>query len=332
MEGSRQSLMRPLVVALVTAGLTWGLDRIPAEGSAATGALPAVMALLLFYPFIVSALWAWALMTGPQIQWTLAIAGITSAGILVLVSPEVGWQAVVDCLAGLVAGWVLLARWRLDAGWIAVVACLAPLLVWSMSQLPVQDTLQEMRTLAVTNLEQTLWLDLEEPELSRARQQQEQRIDQTLNLVARVYPSFLAVGMIGQAGLVLLLGMWLGRWSGVRTRLRGGAPFLQWRLPFYVVWGLVAGLGLLLTRAPYLAAIGLNLALVAVLLLMVQGITVQAYFVSRLMSGPMQVVFWLIMGFPLFAVLVASSLVLGLADQWFDLRRRHREYEAREVE
>ena len=61
-------------------------------------------------------------------------------------------------------------------------------------------------------------------------------------------------------------------------------PFGQWRLPFYLVWVLILGLGLMVTRLPLAGHVGVNVALLAATVLSVQGIAVQFHATARIMS------------------------------------------------
>lgn len=329
LEGNRQEVFPPVLAGLVTGGFTLVVARIPVD-AASPAAMPAWAApLVLAFPFVVSALWGWAWATGPARRLTLGMAVVTVGLMFWSLPVDVAWQTVTSVAAGLAAGWALGARARLDVGVLAVSICLAPLLIWTLVQMPAEEILEEVAAVSMQNMEQTVWHGLEEPELGRARDAFREQMDQAIATGVRIYPGFLMLGVLGQAGIILALVFWLARVGGRAPRLRAERSFTRWRLPFYLVWCLLAGLGLLLTRAPYLATAGLNVALVVALILSVQGLSVQAYFVSRLLSGPMQVLFWLIMGFVLFPVLLASSLGLGLADQWIDTRRR---WEAREIE
>lgn len=329
MEENRQGVFPPVLAGLVTGGLTLAVARIPVDAGSAAAVPVWAAPLVLAFPFAVSALWGWAWATGPGRWLTLAVAVVTAAVIFGTLPADSAWQSVTSMAAGLAAGWALGAHARLDVGLLAVSICLAPILIWTLAQMPADQILGEIADVSMQNMEQTVWHGLEEPELGRAREAARDQMDQAIATGARIYPGFLMLGLLGQAGIILALVFWLARIGGRSPALRAERKFRHWRLPYYLVWCLLAGLGMLLTRAPYLATAGLNVALVVALILSVQGLAVQAYFVSRLLSAPMQVVFWLIMGFVLFPVLLASSLGLGLADQWIDTRRR---WEAREIE
>lgn len=85
------------------------------------------------------------------------------------------------------------------------------------------------------------------------------------------------------------------------------------------MWVLVAGIGLMLTRRAPWADAGLNLAVLAAAFLGVQGLAVQYHLSRRFLPPVMLVVYWALMGLA-FVPLVATSVLLGLLDQWRDLR------------
>lgn len=329
LKESRQAAFPPILAGLLTGMMALAIARIPQDAGSSGAVAVWTAPLLLAFPFVVSALWGWAWVTGPARRLTLAVAIAVVGGILWSLPREIGWQTVTDAAAGLAAGWTLRSRLRLDVAVLAVSLCLAPLLIWTLVQMPARQLLEEMATVSLQNMEQTVWHGLEEPELGRAREAAREQLEQFVQTGSRIYPGVLTLGVLGQAGIVLALVFWFSRLGGATVALRAERSFTRWRLPFYLVWCLLAGLGMLLTRAPYLASAGLNVVLVVAFLLAVQGLAVQAFFTARLLSGPLQVVFWLIMGIPLVGVLLVSSVVLGLADQWIDTRRR---WEAREIE
>jgi hypothetical protein len=140
------------------------------------------------------------------------------------------------------------------------------------------------------------------------------------DLLARTYPFFLGTGLLGQ-GLLILVLVWLVlRMLGWRLASWRPPPFGQWRVPFYLVWLLALGVGLLVTRQPLAVHTGLNLALLAAAVLSVQGLAVQFHATARVLSPLGRVVFWTVMGFFMAPVVLVLGVVLGLADQWLDLR------------
>ena len=91
-------------------------------------------------------------------------------------------------------------------------------------------------------------------------------------------------------------------------------------MPFYLVWLLVAGIGMILARQAPLNWLGLNLALLAALVLSVQGLAVQVFVMGRMLSPMGRLMFWTVMGVFFTPLVIVSGTVLGLADQWLDFR------------
>lgn len=323
MESPRQGVFPPVLAGLVTGLLTWAIVGLPEEWDPTGGSVGWMVPLLLVFPFLVSALWGWALLAGRPKKVVAAAAGGLLAVALMWWPQDIVWQVAGNVAAGMAAGLALGSRWRIDAGLAAVTVCLAPVLIWSALQVPLRENMTAFQDSTLQSMEESLWSKLDEPQRTQARLREEARLEDAIEMMARIFPALLAVGVLGQAGLILLLVLWLGRRTGLATGLGGGRQFTGWRFPFYLVWALALGVGLMLTRQPALGTAGLNLALVAASLIGVQGLAVQAFFTARLLPGPMQVVFWLVMGLPLAGVLMVASVVLGLADQWIDMRRRY---------
>ena len=116
----RQGVFPPALAALVTGLLTWATAGLPEELGPAAGSIGLLIALLLVYPFVVSALWGWALLAGRPRKLVLAAAG----GLLILsllrLPQDITWQVASNVVAGLGAGLALGSRWRLDAGLLAL--------------------------------------------------------------------------------------------------------------------------------------------------------------------------------------------------------------------
>jgi hypothetical protein len=185
----------------------------------------------------------------------------------------------------------------------------------------VDEQLQIYSDEMLKTLEQNLPADADEVQRSRVMAKEREKMAKVAAMAAKVYPFVLGVGVLGQAGIILAL-LWLVvRAVGLRPYGWRLPPFSRWRVPFYVLWVLVVGLGLLITRRAPLASIGLNLALLAACILSVQGIAVQFFVTGRMMSTLGRVIYWTVMGVFFVPLVVASGVVLGLADQWWDLRR-----------
>lgn len=316
-------LLAPLA-ALVTLGTAW-LLKLAVSGSAAAEAtdgttsvmwLPVAMAA----PLVVAVLWglaAWA----DRRWWRLlgSLAAWAGGGYLLLQGPDT-LQMSANVAAGLVAGLAWRHRWRCDVALVGVAAVLAPLVVWAAVQMPVSKQLAAISDQSLKVLEQQAPPNTDPAELAKAREIGRQRMAQLTDWTLRLYPSLIAIGLLGQALIVLLLVRVAGRRQGLTPVGWGLPPFARWRLPFYLVWALAAGIGLLVTRRAPWADVGLNLTVLASAILSVQGLAVQFHLSRRLLPPVGLVAYWTLMGLA-FVPLLAVSVLVGLADQWRDLRR-----------
>lgn len=310
----------PLVAAVATLLLAWVEESTLAQAANAQDAVsPALvlgLVLGLMAPLVVPTLWGLAtLASRPLVLVAAAAVAWLGAG-LMLLPGEVVWPWAGFVLAGLAAGSALGFRWRLDVAVAVVVLALAPNFVWQLHQYPVDqqyrqwaDQYLEARREMLTGTAEPKQVELT---LEAERRQQEKLVAYSL----KILPAFIGLGVAGLAGMLLSM-VWLtARLLGVPARSPALPPFGRWRLPFYLVWALVAGLGLFITRQPYLAAGGLNIALAVVTLLSLQGAAVQWALTGRTMGLVPRVIYLLVAGF-LFLPLV----LLGLADQWLDFRK-----------
>ncbi len=315
---------RPLdLPSLAAAAVTLLLTMLTAAG-AAEGAAPQWRGLALLAalpaPFIVAVAWGWAVLrSGGPGPVLLAAAGWL--GLSLLWTSE--WAALSmlgNVAAGGAAGWALKLGWRTDAALAAVTAALLPLVVWSAVQLPAAEQMDAVSQQFLEVLEQNLPEGADDQQRQEALARERENLERVAAVALRIYPAFIGLGVIGQAAVVLALLRLLARWRRAAVKPLGWPPFTRWRLPFYVVWVLVAGLGMMITRQPPLADAGLNIVLLAALAVSVQGLAVQAHATQRLLAPPLRVAFWLGMGL-LFFPLLAGSILLGLLDQWWDIRR-----------
>lgn len=310
----------PLLGAvLVTLGGTWLYAAM--EGAVPGQADQAALAVMVMLPLplLISALWGWsALAARPFIPVLGAALGAVAAG---------GWwgsgpavlQVAASVAAGLVAGLALGSRWRLDAALGLCALALLPAILYAVSQVPVEQQLRALREQMLTVLEGNLPQQAEPAQRELALAAERQRLDQMVQVAGRLYPLGIGVGLLGQAGIILLAVRLLARLGGGIAGWRFGS-FARLRLPFYMVWLLIAGLGLLVSRTPGPGTAGLNLALLAALALSLQGLAVQIFVVGRLLSPVGRLVFWTMMGIFFAPLVLVSGALLGLADQWLDFR------------
>lgn len=105
-------------------------------------------------------------------------------------------------------------------------------------------------------------------------------------------------------------------------------PFSKWRLPWYIIWGFILGLGLLLLGHNYklvlLGNIGKNILYIYFPLLLITGISVATYFFKNEKILPLFkgiTVFLALINPPLAIMII---LTIGLFDPLFDYRKLER--------
>lgn len=310
----------PLTAAAASLAACLLFDAVSRAAAAGATAGTLLAVVLLPVPLAVSVLWG-GVVVAARPHWLVFPAALGWLALALLLSTgETVWPLASHAGAGLVAGFALGARWRLDAALGGIALMLVPLTIWSVNELPVGEQLELLEAELRPQLEQNLPATSDETQRAAALAAEERRLGEILDFFGRIFPFILASGLLGQAVLVLVLswvavrifGWWLPAWRP--------PPFARWRLPFYLVWLLAAGVGLMITRRPTLVSVGLNLALLAALLVSIQGIAIQFHVTARFMSPLGRVVFWTLVGIFAPPLILALGVVLGLADQWLDLR------------
>jgi uncharacterized protein YybS (DUF2232 family) len=272
-------------------------------------------------PLAIPTLWSISLLWGGAVGWhVIAAAGylVVAAG-AVSVEVAVAFSSYIAC--GLGMGWALARRWRHDA---VLGLALLPLLMvtwWAAAQLSYEQLITETGQDLVTALQQSLPGGEEAATQAAQMEVYEEHLAATLDLLVRIWPGLLCLGLVAHVGLVLLLVRGLVRWRGRSIDLRSVPPFHQWRLPFYLVWILAAGLALMIVRGDAPTRIGLNTILVAVTLLSVQGLAVQINLAGRVLPPWLRIVFWTVVAIFFAPLVLIGSVLVGLVDQWLDLRR-----------
>jgi len=310
----------PPLAAFALTLVVGGLNALAVSGAheaVALGLLAALMPLIL----AVAVAWGLALLAGrPRRLAPLAAAGWLAAG-LVLLPGATTWTLAGYVVAGLAAGLAVARRWRFDAAVAAVVLPLLPGMVWATLQEPPAELFASMERDMTEVLRENLPAGASEADRDRALETQVRAVRRFVAVMERVYPWFVGQGLLAIAAIVLAVTGWGIRRLGFAWPGWGLPPLTRWRLPFYLVWVLVAGIGLALTRAPVLATAGWNVALLAATVICLQGLSVQAWVTARMMGPVMLTVYWLVMGLFFAPLILASGVVLGLADQWLDIRR-----------
>ncbi|MCK9994779.1 MAG: DUF2232 domain-containing protein [Candidatus Krumholzibacteria bacterium] len=310
-----------MLAASVTLVLT-AVYAAAAGGSEPPGALRVmVMLFLIPLPIGLSVIWGSAVLTSRPFLAAVVGAGVWFALSWFLLPRDVVWQLAGNVAAGLVAGSALGLRWRLDAALAVVVAALLPVILWAVIQVPIQEQLQVVSQEMLNLLKESLPEGATEDQRIEAVEEGRRDLEEISSQVVRTYPFVIGLGLLGQAGIILVLVLFSVRRLGLAVQGWKLPPFSRWRLPFYLVWLLVLGVGMMLTRAPYVATAGLNLTLLAAGILSVQGIAVQVHVTNLMLSKMGRIVYWVVMGTFFVLLILISGIVLGLVDQWVDLRR-----------
>ncbi len=121
--------------------------------------------------------------------------------------------------------------------------------------------------------------------------------------------------------------LWLTRLAMHRSghAVPPAIPFSRWRVPWYVIWGIISGLALMLagdhTGAAGLAVFGKSFLWVTGFCLSVAGLSVFIFYVKRWkVAWPIKVMAFVVMG--IYLPLTAGMLVaMGIADSVWNIRR-----------
>ena len=320
MPKSWPGYLPPMLAAAVTLMLT-AAYAATAAGTEPAGPLMAfVMVLLIPVPIGISVIWGSAVLTCRPYMAAFVGALVWLVLSSFLLPRDIVWQMSANVAAGLVAGLALGRRWRLDMALAAVAAVLLPVIIWAVVQVPVAEQLSAVSDQMLTILEENLPAGANKVQRSLALAEEKRNLDTMSELAAKIYPFVIGMGLLGQGAIILALVLFIVRRLGLALAGWPLPRFSHWRLPFYLVWLLVLGVGLMVTRAPYVAAAGLNLALFVACVLSVQGMAVQFHVTCRMLSKLGRLLYWLVMGFFFAPLILVSGVALGLVDQWVDLR------------
>lgn len=284
------------------------------------GTVAAVPTLAGVVPAAVTAVWVWAALTAPGTARLLLLAALGLAAAAVLGSPEAGLALLAWVAGGLAAGRALRRGRRLDA--VLALAVLPALwLTLAAGGSAAQQVLDESGRRTAAMFERYLPSAGSPGGQEAAVAQARAGAEEALKLMRRLWPALVALSLLGNGIVAVSAGRWLASRGG-----RGdGAPNWtvprEWRLPFYVVWILVAGLALVAIRSEPAMRAGVNLVVVAAALCAVQGLAVMAGLLHRAAPPWLQAVLGLVALLLMAPLLVPAAALLGLMDQWLDFRR-----------
>ena len=309
-----------MLAAAVTLMLT-AVYAAAAGGTDPAGPLMGLVILLLIpVPVGIAVIWGSAVLTSRPYLAAFVGALVWLLLSYFLLPRDIVWQMSGNVAAGLVAGLALGRRWRLDMALAVVTATLLPVIIWAVVQVPVDEQLNVVSEQMLNVLEENLPAGANEEQRILALAEEKRNLESMSALAAKVYPFVIGMGLLGQGGIILALVLFTVRRLGLAVQGWSVPRFSHWRLPFYLVWLLVLGIGLMLTRAPYVSTAGLNLALFVACVVSVQGIAVQFHVTSRMLSKMGRLLYWMVMGFFFAPLILVSGVALGLVDQWVDLR------------
>ena len=307
-----------MLAGLLTLGLVWVEDLAIRQSLASDAALTPLLALAsllsLAGVILIPGLWGAAVMAGRP--WYLAPAALLLwlAVSVALFGGTLLWAKAILAAAGLAAGLVLLFRLRPARALLVVSLVLAPYLIWSVVQF--LDSWPELSDQIMEMQRELLAGTAEADQVELALAAKEEQLAESLAVIRKLLPATLGLEIMGLAAMLLGL-IWLeARILGLALSPLGVPAFGRWRFPFFLVWALVVGLGLVLVRQEPLVTAGWNIVLVVVTLLSLQGAAVQWEMTRNTMGLVPRVIYLLIAG-----LVFLPLVVLGLADQWLDFRK-----------
>jgi uncharacterized protein YybS (DUF2232 family) len=138
------------------------------------------------------------------------------------------------------------------------------------------------------------------------------------DFLIRAFPSFVVVGTVVIVWMNILIAKALSKTG--RIRLPDFGDLSRWEAPDILVWGVIIGGLLLLSKGLMLSSIGLNMLIISLCVFFFQGIAIVSYFFHK-KNIPLflrAVGYMLIVIQQLFMLIVIG---IGLFDVWADFRR-----------
>ncbi|PKM88062.1 MAG: hypothetical protein CVU87_08340 [Firmicutes bacterium HGW-Firmicutes-12] len=149
-------------------------------------------------------------------------------------------------------------------------------------------------------------------------------IQKYFQLLTYLFPAFFAMAGIASAYLNLFAAQKILHRFGIDVPIL--PQFRHWNLPWWVVWGLITGLGLNLAGKYWgnyiIEMLGSNIMLLYMPMLFILGLSVIMFYYHKYLSG--QVIYRIMIPFLIFFMLPYSTMllsILGLLDLFFNYRR-----------
>lgn len=270
---------------------------------------------------MVPALWVAAVLLNRRLGEVLAVLGGMALVVMAVAGVREGLMAACVGLAGVAGAVVLSRRWRVLPILGVAAVFLAPVLVLEMDGEGIVEATEALYAENRRALAEGPAAELTESERQAALAEYDAVVERMLATQRRFWPAMVLIGLMSQAALALGMGWLLTRLVVANPPRPARRRWEEWRAPFISVWTLIGGLAAVITGIQPLAMIGWNLVLLAGLLLVVQGLAVQSWLMRRLLPPVPRVLFWIMAAMFLAPVLLGGGLLIGLADQWMNLRR-----------
>ncbi len=304
----------PVCVAVATIGATAVVAR--------TGDGIGLGSLLLgLVPLVVPTIWSISMLVGGEPHRQLLAAGAALLVIAALSPGGVALTMVSYMASGLLLGWGLQQRWRPDVVLGLALLPLAVIAIWALAHWPGEQALSDFGTELTKTMREGLPAGSDETARQALLTEYERFISMSMRILASIWPAMVLLGLMSHTCLVYLMARWIVRSLDKELHLRPLPPFHSWEVPFYLVWVLACGLVLIILRVGLLPRIGLNIVVVASFFFSVHGLAVQVNLLGRVLPPWLRILFWTAAAFFFAPLIMASSALLGLFDQWMNLRR-----------
>lgn len=301
-----------LMAVIVTAGLVYASRLTPSAATVAAG---------LAGNLAIPAIWAALAMSGQPRQVLLVGVLVAGVALMVMTGGRAATVGVSFATAGVVGGLALRARWRILPLLAVTAGVMVPAIVAELGGTGFVEATADLSAENRRVFEADLPAGLSGSERAAALANFDKMAAGVLAIQKRLWPSLVAIGLMTQAALALVLG-----WLMVKLRHRSPPrpqlrPWPEWRAPFFTVWVLIGGLAGTIPGGETVALVGWNVVVLAGLLLAMQGLAVMAWQVRRALPPVGRALFWFAGAFLLAPVLIGSGVLVGLADQWLNLRK-----------
>lgn len=301
-----------VVAVLVTLGLMAGASR---DESLAAAWVATVGNL------VIPALWAAVVMSSPRRDHVLMALVGTGLALLALNGWRDGATGACWAASGAAGGWALTRHWRVLPILGVAAALLAPTLALQLDGDSFVETFEALHAESRQAFEENIGSGVSDADRRTLMANYDETAEAMLALQRLLWPGLVVLGLLTQSALCLCLGWLVARMLMPQPPRPAVRPWETWRAPFFSVWTLIGGLAAAVLGREPLAMLGWNLVLLAGLVLALQGLAVQAWLVRRVLPPVARALFWLAAALFLAPLMVAAGAVIGLADQWLNLRR-----------